>query len=43
MIIITIIMVRIMINKMRNLHLDYMKARVKNGYRNSRPANQMAF
>ena len=43
MIIITIIMVRIMINKMRNLHLDYMKARVKNGSRNSRSANQMAF
>ena len=37
------IMVWIMINKMRNLHLDYMKARVKNDSRNSQPADQMAF
>ena len=36
-------MVRMMINKMRNLHLHYMKARVKNDSRNSRSANQMAF
>ena len=36
-------MVRMMINKMRNFHLDYTKARVKNGSRNSRPADQMAF